>query len=196
MNDGRRLESQAPGRRVSRLTQYLCLPLALFCVASSAPVSDEPGTSLALLKAAVNDACAPVLSAVIRHSRDEAIRDGARPLPPRLRRQLARYFDDAVLEKTRWTIADDRIGIDTVLAWSVPHYHAVTLDHVIVFFDEEASRKQSIWLHELSHVEQYRKIGLDRFSRHYVANWRKLEANTRSRTSRLMKSLRRDPAEG
>jgi hypothetical protein len=49
---------------------------------------------------------------------------------------------------------------------------AITLDNVIVFADGRYVADLELWAHELTHVEQYSRMGIDGFASRYVqAHW-------------------------
>lgn len=138
----------------------------------------------------VNAVSAPALAAMIRASRDQALEDGARPLPPGLRRALRGHFSEELLAEVRWTTSKARPGVDTLLAGFLDYDGAVTLDHVIVFFNDEAASDFRLWLHELQHVKQYREEGVEGFARAYVSGWRELERTTELRSAAAFAALR------
>lgn len=53
---------------------------------------------------------------------------------------------------------------------------AVTLDEVIIFRDGRMVGDLALWAHELKHVEQYARMGVQEFAKHYVENSNELEA--------------------
>ena len=134
----------------------------------------------------VNGATAPALAMLIRSSRDLALQDGARPLPKHVRRAMQPYFESELLDEVRWTTSSARPGIDTLLAGSLEYEGAVTLDHVIVFFDDAGAQNPELWVHELNHVRQYRQLGVDGFARAYVARWHHMERQAEARSNQLI----------
>jgi len=53
--------------------------------------------------------------------------------------------------------------------------HAITLDNIIVFSREPKHENVFFWGHELGHVEQYRRLGIEGFAGRYTVAWRELE---------------------
>lgn len=117
---------------------------------------------------------APMLAGWIRRSQAAVLAAGAEPIPPEIRASLARYFPAEVLGGVRY-----RVG------WSDPgslpgrlfeaYGQAVTLGDVIVFRNAAAAADKVIWAHEIAHVEQYRRWGIEEFARRYVADHRAVE---------------------
>lgn len=148
-----------------------------------------------LLAEGLNSAAAPVLAQLIRHSRGAALDEGARPIPAHIQDVLEPHFGAAMLQRVRWTSASDRWTLDTFVAAASPRHKAVTFDDVVVFLDPAATRELDVWIHELLHVRQaHRAGGLDQFSRHYVAGWRRIEADTVQATKAILKALGRRPS--
>ena len=147
-----------------------------------------PGEHLA---PAAADLCAPVLAAAIRASRDGALADGARPLPPAVRKASRDFFAPDLLDSVRWTVSNARPGVDTLLAGALEYDGAVTLGNVIVFFNEKAAHDRKLWLHELDHVRQYRSLGIDGFARAYLRSWIEIEKRTHQRSGEMLARVER-----
>lgn len=164
----------------------------------SGPPSTEPADSrrahqstFGRLAEAVNGASAPALAVLIRASRDQALRDGARSMPPDLRKKMLPYFDEALLDNVRWTTSSARPGIDTLLAGVLEYDGAVTLDNVIVFFNDAAASDETLWIHELHHVRHYRSSGIEAFARAYVSGWRVIEQRVQAKSQVVLTKLAR-----
>lgn len=136
---------------------------------------------------------ASLVAAGIRQSRNQALADGARPIPERLRPALERHFAPEMLDEVRWTVASDRLGIDTLAVRTRPRFEAITLDDVIVFRDIPTSRDLKIWIHELLHVRQVRSVGLREFASQYVVRSDEIEAATRAQTDAVFKLIAKEP---
>lgn len=142
------------------------------------------------LASLTNTVLTPLLSASVRHSRDEALRDGARPIPAALRSELEAVFPKETLDRVRWIVASDRVTLDTLVAAISPRHRAMTLDDTIVFLNEEDVNDIGLWTHELLHVEQIRRAGgVDRFSRIYLANWAEVEHATVLQNNEILAEL-------
>ncbi|WP_231876226.1 eCIS core domain-containing protein [Azotobacter vinelandii] len=130
--------------------------------------------------AAFNEALAqtgaPVLQELIVHSRDEALRNGVEPMPPDVRRQLAGFLPERVLDAVRYRVQG---GDDFSLQWNLIRYgeaRAIALDHVVVFRDAgDALYNPTLWAHELTHVEQYRRWGIPEFAIRYLRDYEAVE---------------------
>jgi hypothetical protein len=130
------------------------------------------------------------LAASIRYSRNQALRAGASPIPPDVRRELAPYFEPELLEKVRWNTAGRRLSLGTVLAGWFYREGAVTLGDTIVFSNQAAAGKRLLWAHELTHVEQYDELGIDGFALLYTTEWADLEKRASENASALNRRIR------
>lgn len=158
------------------------VPLIALLLGSAAPSGAPLGSGLSSV---VNDAFSPVLAWAIRSSRDQALQDGAKPIPPHLRQLFAPFIEERLLDQVRWNLAGNRPGVDTLVDRWNPKHRAVTLDNVIVFLDETAVEDRALWIHELLHVGQFDPAGVDGFSRSYIGTWRHLEQHTHDRARRV-----------
>lgn len=170
--------------------------LSLSLCSASAPSPDlltsaPPAAELVPLENVINRVGAPALAAIIRSSRDQALRDGARPIPLKKQKLFRRVFDADLLEDVRWTVSSARPGIDTLLAGSLEYDGAVTLDNVIIFFNEAGTRDPQLWLHELEHVRQYREKGVEDFAGAYLRHWQQIEQRTHDRSVAMLKQLKK-----
>lgn len=136
---------------------------------------------------------APALAATIRMTRNRAYSSGVRPMPDDVARALAPYFPAGVLNQVRWRPPMPRPSMSGLLVNWYFREGAVTLQDVVLFSDERLARDPAFWAHELTHVEQYRRYGVDGFARRYVSDWEKLEAEARSRAAKVRARLRARP---
>lgn len=134
---------------------------------------------------------APAFAAVIRFSRDEARNAGARRAPASVRRALEPYFSRATLEQVRWNLPGRRAELGSLVAGWYFNEGAVTLDDVIVFSDNRLAQDVWFWAHEMVHVEQYRRLGVDGFARAYMKDWRVLEREATAKANRIRAELAR-----
>lgn len=126
------------------------------------------------------------LALAIRLGRAEALRQGVQPLPAKLRRRFAPHFPRALLDEVRWTVADPGSRLGRALArWPVSE-GAVTLGNVVVFKTEKASKDKRLFAHEIAHVSQYRKLGIDEFARRYAADPTPIEDEARTKARRVV----------
>ena len=128
-----------------------------------------------LTSAGFVESAAPLLCVAIRESRDSATRAGTQPIPKEMRDQLDPYFGSKFLRGVEY-----RIGVEGDLSLQTVFLPfgttAITLDHVIVFRSGPAA--ESLWTgaHELGHVKQIERSGLDGFCKDYLRNFLVLEA--------------------
>jgi hypothetical protein len=97
----------------------------------------------------------PVLEQAINASRNTAI-NGAMPIPPHIRQQLAGYASVDSMNRVRYKIGDNGFLNLARLLEQGGFAAAVTLDEVIVFKGPSEAEDVSVWAHELVHVDQYR----------------------------------------
>jgi hypothetical protein len=133
------------------------------------------------------DRGAGLLADLIRSARESAIANGVRPVPSAIHRALLGFFPDAILRKVRYCGGQaDNITIPG-LALTYGHVDAVTLGDVIMFRDDRASRTDSkLWAHELTHVMQYERWGIDGFARRYLQDYEAVEREARDNADRYV----------
>jgi hypothetical protein len=138
----------------------------------------------------------PALAQAIRVSRREALTANPSPIPRDVDETLARYYDEALRREVRWTRAGHRLSLGTLIAGWLYTEGAVTLQDVVVFStDDVAHENVWLWAHELAHVEQYKRLGIDRFAAAYAANWQALEAEANARADAVASDIRARQAE-
>lgn len=113
----------------------------------------------------------------ISKSRDAAVIAGVSPMPPNIRSQIAHLFPAPLLDKVRFRVGSSVLG---TLDWFREEMGggAITLNDVIVFFDQSRATNVKLWTHELEHVRQYDQLGLDGFAQAYVDQTCILPGNT------------------
>ncbi len=116
------------------------------------------------------------LAGEIRRARNEA-RRYCHPIPTDIyeRMLVATNLPRRVLKKACYTT---RGGGELSLGRLATHLGragAVTLDEVIVFRDRDATYDDALWAHELYHVDQYDRWGIDDFAHEYVMHLNKVE---------------------
>jgi hypothetical protein len=115
------------------------------------------------------DCAASALAALIEAARRDAIADGVHPVPPAVYRGLLGYFPPGLLQKARF--ASGNAGALTLpgLAFTYGDASAITLNEVILFRTEKlALHGLETWAHELTHMMQYQRWGIDGFAGRYV----------------------------
>jgi hypothetical protein len=141
-----------------------------------------------------NDAAALALARSISYSRRSALAANAQPIPPAIRELLEGHFPDDVLDDVRWTLGGRRVDLGSVLSRWALNEGAVTMDDVVVFSREKGTRSLALWAHELTHVVQYRELGVRNFARLYTTNWRLLEQRARINAGDVLRAIKEDMA--
>jgi hypothetical protein len=128
------------------------------------PVRAQPTIAPGLL-----DYAGTALARLIDGARQQAISDGVRPIPPGVYRSLLGYFPPALLQRVRFAVGRTRRLSLPMLAFSYGDAKAITLGDVILFKNEQmADSNLKLWAHELTHVMQYQRWGIEGFAERYV----------------------------
>lgn len=110
------------------------------------------------------------MAAAIRQAESQA-NYGARPIPAAVYQQLVGFFDPNFLQGVRYNTFDStRITLDSAVMLFNNDIAAVTLNDVVVFRNEDDAQNAFLWAHELTHVLQYRNLGIDTFANMYTTN--------------------------
>ncbi len=133
----------------------------------------------------------PALATTIRLTRDRAWSAGVRPAPANVVKALSPYFSPGVLSQVRWRTPMQQPSVSGLLVHWYFREGAVTLSDVVLFSDAGLAQDPGFWAHELTHVEQYRRYGVDGFARRYVNDWESLEREARQRATRIRAELRK-----
>lgn len=145
---------------------------------------------------------APALQELIARSRDDALRNGVQPIPHDIRQNLTGFIPDHVLNIARYRVQG---GGDLTLQFNSIRYgeaHAITLDYVIVFKElNDALYNPTLWVHELTHVDQYQRWGIRDFSIRYLRNYDAVEREAYDSETRYMawvalQNRRQQPSRG
>ena len=135
----------------------------------------EEGTSKTVNEAFVQ-AGAPALQELIARSRDDALNQGVRAIPPQIRANLEGFIPARSLDVVRYRVKG---GGDLTLQVNSIRYgeaRAITLDYVVVFASEQdALYNPTLWAHELTHMGQYQRWGIKDFSIRYLRNYEAVE---------------------
>lgn len=138
------------------------------------------------------DTLTPVLGTLIRQSRSAAIERGVAAMPTDVREAFAEFIPSDVLNSVRWRV-DGETSLMGAMLFQPGAVRAVTLDNVIVFANAEEANNINLWAHELCHVLQYSKWGIDGFAERFLADHRVLESEAREFRWRWMKATGRVP---
>jgi len=112
---------------------------------------------------------AGALAELIEGARQQAIADGVRPIPPLVYRSLLGYFPAGLLQKCRFAAGNSRALTLPALAFSYGDATAITLGDIVLFKNDiVAETDLKVWAHELTHVLQYQRWGVEGFAERYV----------------------------
>ena len=115
------------------------------------------------------DYAAGALGRLIENARQQAIADGVRPIPSAIYRSLLGYFPAALLQRCRFATGGSRALTLPALAFSYGDATAITLGEVVLFKTEKVAQSDlKVWAHELTHIMQYQRWGIDGFADRYV----------------------------
>jgi len=130
---------------------------------------------------------ARLLAILIQSARETAIANGVRIMPPQIYSALLGFFPDAILRRVRYASGHaDGITVPG-LAMNYGHIDAVTLGDVILFRDDRAARTDAkLWAHELTHVMQYERWGIEGFASHYLEDFDAMEQEARDNADRFV----------
>jgi hypothetical protein len=110
---------------------------------------------------------AGALAARIDSARRQAIADGVRPVPPLVYRALLGYFAATLLQKCRFAVGNAPALTVPGLSSCDGDMAAITLGDVVLFKDSRtAAVDLKLWAHELTHVLQYQRWGVEGFAEH------------------------------
>jgi hypothetical protein len=138
--------------------------LVLAGLAWMLPVRSRAGVPSSLL-----DDGGSALAALIEAGRQQAIADGVRPIPPGVYRSLLGYFPATLLRGCRFAVGNARALTLPGLGFAYGDATAITLGDVVLFKNERVAEDDvKVWAHELTHVMQYQRWGIDDFAERYV----------------------------
>ena len=162
--------------------------LLLTSLAWALPAWAQPEPPASLIPPSLVEHAVRLLATLIQAGRDSAIAGGVKPVPPQIHRALLGFFPDAILRKARYVSGQaDSIGLPG-LALTYGDVVAVALIDVILFRDDHRARADAkLWAHELTHVMQYERWGLDGFARRYLVNPDSVEKEARDNADRFVR---------
>ena len=110
-----------------------------------------------------------VLAELIDGARQQAIADGVRPIPATVSRALLGYFPSALLQRCRFATGNSRALTLPALDFAYGDANILTVGDVVLFkTDRLADGNVRLWAHELTHVMQFQRWGVDDFASRYV----------------------------
>jgi Domain of unknown function (DUF4157) len=112
----------------------------------------------------------------------------AQPIPPAIRSALAPYFPANVLDGARYRVKSGAISLPAAVN-VLNKGNAVTLDDLIVFDSAAQTQDLELWAHELTHVVQYKNMGVESFANIYsMTGGQGLEQQARENAATIMKA--------
>ncbi|HYX71651.1 MAG TPA: hypothetical protein VE732_02695 [Nitrososphaera sp.] len=114
------------------------------------------------------------VAAAINQSANE-FRSIAKPIPEAVRARLAPHYSAVVVEKARYAVGYIGINVPELFNGFNKLFgdeNATTVDDIIVFPREPSANYGDLhwWAHELQHVDQYTRWGVNKFAYEYVMN--------------------------
>jgi hypothetical protein len=111
-------------------------------------------------------------------------------MPAELRRKLAPFFPRPVLDRVRystdWDAAENTLPS---LILGTGATAAMTLDDLILFRDAQGVTDPLLWAHELTHVDQYKQLGVTAFATQYLEQGWELEAEAIAKADAIREKL-------
>ncbi|HEY8289226.1 MAG TPA: DUF4157 domain-containing protein [Acetobacteraceae bacterium] len=136
------------------------------------------------------DFAAHTLARLVETARRQAIAAGVRPMPASVYRGLLGFFPDALLRHVRFASGWRGTLSLPAFAFTYGDAAAVTVGEVILFRDERAAQRDlALWAHELTHVMQYQRWGIDGFASRYVRDSDGVESEAISNAGRFTRWL-------
>ena len=127
-----------------------------------------------------------LLATLIQAGREAAIAAGVKPVPAPIERALLGYFPDGILRRTRYASGRaDAIAIRG-MAMGYGDIDAIALGDTILFRDDKAALADAkLWAHELTHIMQYERWGIEGFAKRYIEDFAAIEKEARDNADRF-----------
>jgi hypothetical protein len=146
-----------------------------------------PGRMRPSIAADLLDYAGSALARLIEDTRQQAIADGVRSIPPAIYRSLLGYFPAALLQRCRFASGSARALTLPALAFSYGDATAITLGDVVLFKSAKVAQSDlRVWAHELTHVMQYQRWGIEGFADRYVRDSRAVEQEAIDNANRFI----------
>lgn len=130
---------------------------------------------------------ASLLAQWISELRQAILAAGTQPVPPHIIQGLSGYFPPALLQSVRYHSGGNTELTLPGLAFQYGDAAAITLVDVVVFHnDADAQVDLKLWAHELTHVMQYRRWGIDGFAARYIADSNAVEREAYGNADRFV----------
>jgi len=136
------------------------------------------------------------LAAAIAVSASE-YRVSAKPVPAHIRARMAPYYPANVLERAKYGIGSLGINLPDAIINARKFFageeYAVTVDDVIVFPKMPNDDQTGLlwWAHELEHVSQYTRWGVNTFAYRYITGWNEVESEAVQKADEVLAKLGR-----
>jgi hypothetical protein len=115
--------------------------------------------------------------------------NSAQPLPNEVRNALAPYFPANLLNGARYRVKSGAISLPAAINL-INKGNAVTLDDLIVFDSAGDTQNLELWAHELTHVVQYKNMGVESFANVYSATGGQgLEQQARENAATIIRAI-------
>lgn len=132
------------------------------------------------------------LAFAIRQAKEQ-YRYGCQPMPTSIREVLAKFYPPELMSGVCYALYDPRrVGLNSMLMADFNKVSAVTLEDVIVFRNARGDYSASdptLWAHELMHVVQYRRLGLETFAHLYTYRFQDIEGEASNMESFVRSQL-------
>lgn len=137
----------------------------------------------------------PAVALLIRQAKAQYAQI-SRPIPENIVKRLAPFFPPEILQ-ARWAPYDPgRATIGNLINW-LQNEGAVVFDDVVVFLNpndpENGITNAVLWAHELTHVMQYRNMGVEGFAAVYSSAWWEIEQQAKDWAAQVKGKLGREP---
>ncbi len=154
--------------------------------------AQPPGGIMSMAPPALLQYAGSALARLIEEARQQAIADGVRPVPPGVSSALLGYFPAALLQRVRFASSGAPPLTLPALAFAYGDAVALTLGDVVQFKTERMAQSDlKTWAHELTHVMQYQRWGIDGFAQRYVRDSAEVEQEAIDNANRFMTWLAR-----
>lgn len=136
-----------------------------------------------------------VLLASYLEAAHSVLEPAARPIPKLIKKLLRDYYEASTLENARYLVSSVGFtlpeAINGTRVFMGDHAFAVTVGSVIVFSLEPDNSDSAVrwWAHELAHVAQYEKWGIDGFAERYVKNFSEIETEAEKKAEEVVTGL-------
>jgi hypothetical protein len=113
------------------------------------------------------------------------LRAGARALPDEILWEFRGFYSAEVLS-ARWRIGQGNELSLQANAFRFGDRTGIALDNVVVLRGQDDASNLWLWAHELAHIEQYRRWGVDDFAKSYIRDADSIEAAANARANQFL----------